>query len=301
MTWDLRQLVVEGGVMALLKFLGGTRVGACVGLLSAALSLSPIQSGKAHAAEAWPSRVQANYKIEFNGFDVGTFQFNAEVSGQSYTATGDAKISLLLGVLSWQGASRTSGNLAADAPTPNGYAFDFAGLGKSGSVKMGFAGEAIKSLAVSPTAEPTPEFVPVRENHLKGVLDPLSAVMAMSRSASANPCGRKISIFDGRQRFDLILSYRRQERVADTRPTGQPGIAFVCRVKYVPIAGYKATDDTRAMAANEGIEISLRPIPSANLFVPHQITVPTPSGTAVLSSQSIDIMTPRNEQIALSN
>jgi hypothetical protein len=263
--------------------------------------LSPFGASKAAAAEAWPAQVRATYKIEFNGFDVGSFDFTADVNGRFYSLTGDAKISALLGIISWKGGTRTSGALAGDAPRPVNYAFDFNGAGKAGAVRMNYTGDAVSNIAQSPPLELTPEIVPVREAHLKGALDPLSAVMALSRSAGANPCGRKLAIFDGRQRFDIVLAYQRQERVTEAKPSGQPGVAYVCRVRYVPIAGHRVGEESQGLAINQGIEISLRPIPSANLFIPHQITIPTSAGKAILTSQSVEIITPQNEQIALSN
>ena len=50
--------------------------------------------------------------------------------------------------------------------------------------------------------------MPLREQHLKGVLDPLSAIMVLSRGSSANPCDRRLPIFDGKERFDLVFSYK---------------------------------------------------------------------------------------------
>jgi hypothetical protein len=131
------------------------------------------------------------------------------------------------------------------------------------------------------------------------VLDPLSAVMALTRAQSSSPCGRKISIFDGKQRFDLLFSFRRRERVPETRPSGQPGIGYVCRVRYIPIAGHRNNDETRQMAGNTGIEVALRPVPSANLLIPYKITIPTIAGAAVLTSQRVDITTAGMRQIAL--
>ena len=250
------------------------------------------------AAEPWPGQVQAVYRVEFNGFDIGSFEFNSSVNGASYTLTGDAKISALLGAFQWQARTRSAGTIATDAPKPAGYTFDFNGTGKSGSLKMGFAGDSVTSLVQVPPAFPASGSVAVREPHLRGVLDPLSAVMALSRSDNANPCERRLAVFDGRQRFDLLLSFRRQERISDSRPSGQPGVAYVCKVRYVPIAGHRASEETRAMAASNEIEISLRPVPSANLFVPHEITIPTGAGTARLIAQSVRIAT-QSEQIAL--
>jgi hypothetical protein len=215
--------------------------------------------------------------------------------------TGHAQLSALLGALTWKGETRTAGTLAANAPKPAGYTFDFNGIGKTGSIKMNFAGDHVANVSHAPPLPPQTDTVPVRDAHLKGVLDPLSAVMALARTANsgADPCKRKLSIFDGRQRFDLVLSFVREERIVEAKPSGQPDMALVCRVQYFPVAGHKVNDETQHMATTNGIEIALRPVPSVNLFVPHQITVPTIAGSATLTSQWVQITTQRNEQIAL--
>lgn len=277
-----------------------SRIASIIAALPLVAGIAGSASPSAHAAEPWPGQIQAVYRVEFNGFDIGTFEFNANVNGATYALTGDAKISALLGAFRWQGATRASGALAGDAPKPAGYTFDFATSSKTGSIKMGFAAENVTSLAHVPPYFQPPGIINVREQHLKGVLDPLSAVMAISRSDNANPCGRRLSVFDGKQRFDLMLSFRRQERISEQRPSGQPGVAYVCKVKYTPIAGHKVSEETRALAMSNDIEISLRPVPSANLFIPHSITIPTGAGTARLTAQSVRIVT-RSEQIALGN
>lgn len=275
------------------------RVNRSAGFAAAALMLA-LGAATPATAEGWPSRVDATYRVAFNGFDVGTFDFRADVLGSTYTVQGDARLSALLGAFKWEGATRGAGQLAGNAPKPAGYTFEFRGVGKEGSIKLGFQQGAVTSVSALPAAPPLPGTVPVREQHLKDVLDPLSAVMAISRTANANPCGRKLAIFDGKQRFDLVLSFLRQQAVAEQKPSGQPGVAFVCRVRYVPIAGHRMTEETRHMAATEGIEIALRPVPSADLFVPHQITIPTVAGSATLTAERINIVT-RSEQIALTN
>lgn len=252
------------------------------------------------AAEPWPSRVDATYRIAFNGFDVGQFDLQATVTGSSYTVHGDARLSALLGAFKWEGATRTSGSLAGSTPKPAGYTFDFSGIGKQGSIKLGFTQSSVTSVSNTPPSPPAPDAVPVHTPHLKDVLDPLSAVLALSRTNGGNPCQKRIPIFDGKQRFDLVLSFVRQQAVAETRPSGQPGVAFVCRVRYVPIAGHRMTAETKHMASTDGIEISLRPVPSADLFVPYQISIPTGAGTATLTSERVNIVT-RGEQIALTN
>lgn len=267
------------------------RIATFAGTLAAALPAN---------AESWPTRVDAAYRVGFNGFDIGKFEFRADVSGASYTVQGEARLSALLGAFKWQGDTRASGQLAGISPKPAGYTFDFKGIGKEGSIKLGFQQGNVASVTSLPMKPPAPETVPIRDQHLKDVLDPLSAVMALSRTSNANPCGRRFPVFDGKQRFDLVLSFLRQQAVAETRPSGQPGVAFVCRVRYVPIAGHNMTEETKHMASSEGIELWMRPVPTAGIFVPYLISIPTGAGTATLTAEQINIAT-RNEQIALTN
>lgn len=250
-------------------------------------------------ADNFPPRVSATYRISFGGFDIGSFNFQSQLTPQGYVLQSHAELSALLGAFKWRGNSRSTGNLVQLDPKPSAYTFDYQANSKLGSVKMAFNGAGVTSNTVVPPQDPHPELIPLKEQHLKDVLDPLSAVMALTRVQGANPCGRKLSIFDGKQRFDLVMSFRRQQKIAETRPSGQPGFAFVCRVRYVPIAGYKMNNETKQMAANGGIEIALRPVPSANLLVPYQITVPTMAGSAVMTVQRVEIQTHNKGQIAL--
>ena len=88
-------------------------------------------------------------------------------------------------------------------------------------------------------------------------------------------------------------------QVTEQQPSGQPGMAHVCRVRYLPIAGHKVDSDTKFMAANDAIEVALRPVPSANVFVPYQITIPTMAGSATIVSKRVEIASPGKPQIAL--
>jgi hypothetical protein len=53
------------------------------------------------------------------------------------------------------------------------------------------------------------------------------------------------------------------------------------------------------MAANDAIEVALRPVPSANVFVPYQISIPTMAGSATIVSKRVEIVSPGKPQIAM--
>lgn len=254
--------------------------------------------GFSQAAD-WPANVRAVYDINFNGFNVGSFEFQSQSEEESYSLTGNAQLSLLLGAFTWIGETRTFGLIANHMPKPAAFAFDFKANSKVGSTKMDFADGVVADIRHSPPPVPKPDTVPVRQQHLKGVLDPLSAIMVVARGSTPNPCDRRLPIFDGKERFDLVLSYKGQMKVNEQQPSGQPAMAHVCRVKYQPIAGHKVDTETSFMATTDAIEVALRPVPSANILIPYQITIPTMVGYATLVAKRVEIETPGKPQIAL--
>jgi hypothetical protein len=165
---------------------------------------------------------------------------------------------------------------------------------------VGFSDGSVTNVTNLPPPPANPNTIPLREQHLKGVLDPLSAIMVVSRPAGS-PCDRRVPIFDGKERFDLIFSYKGETKVSEQQPSGQPNVAFVCRVRYLPIAGHKADPETRYMASNDSIEVVLRPVPSANMLVPYQINIPTLAGYASIVSKRVEIVSPGKAQIALTH
>ena len=267
-----------------------------VSLLLAGLALASISGAQ---AQGWPARVSATFDVEFGGVGIGSFDFNSTTTGNTYALNGVGKLSLLFGALKWNGNSEATGTVTADAPLPKTFGFAFKSSSKAGSTKLIYTGNTVTRVIQDPDKPPKEGTVPVQPSHLVNVLDPMSALLAMSKGTSGNPCQRRIPIFDGRARFDLVLSPKGTVQLTEQRPSGQPGTGYVCRVKYIPIAGHKPDEETGAMAKSNDIEIVLRPIPSANVFVPYRVTVPTIAGNAVLKARRVDITTSGQQQIAL--
>ena len=250
-------------------------------------------------ADPWPTTIRAAYEVNFNGFNVGTFEFQAQTEDESYSLTGTARLTLLLGAFSWIGETRAFGLISNQVPKPAAFSFDFKANSKTGSTKVDFDDGAVLEVRHNPRPEPKTDIVPLRDQHLKGVLDPLSAIMVVSNYSNPDPCERRLPIFDGKERFDLVLSYKGEVKVNEQQPSGQPAIAHVCRVKYRPIAGHKADAENSYLATTDAIEVALRPIPSANVLVPYQITIPTLLGYATIVSKRVEIDSPGRPQIAL--
>ena len=255
-------------------------------------------TGHSHAAE-WPSQVIAKYRVSFAGFNIGSFNFRSDVSSKGYSLAGEAKVSAVFGAFKWRGFTRSEGRTRKGRPLPANYSFDYQSNRKRGSVRMAFRkGQIIKNEVV-PYKPYSNKHVPLRSDHLRGVYDPITAVMALTSSAKGHPCRRRIPIFDGKQRFDLVLKPAGRVQIQESRPSGQPGLGYVCKVRYVPLGGYKNNSQTKYMAKNPGLRVVLRAVPSANVFIPYEVRVPTIAGEAVLTSRKVEIVTARRQRIAL--
>lgn len=256
--------------------------------------------GSAAAGDmAWPNQVNARYRLTFNGFEVGSYNFTSRYSGQTYSATGRTEISALFGAFKWIGTFTGSGALDKSGPLPAAYEMSYKTKKKITSVKLGFDPAGVKTIALVPNKPPNPDVIKVSPDNLKHVFDPISATLAISKVTGSDACRRTIPVFDGKARFDLRLSLKGREVIKEERPSGQPRELLVCRVKYVPIAGHKPTDFVNPWIDYDHIEIALRAIPSVGIYVPYRVSVPSTIGPAVMTAEQINIVAADNARIAL--
>jgi len=254
------------------------------------------------AQASGPARVHATYHITWNGLDLGDFVWDSAIASGEYKAATSANISALFGAYTWAGLTRASGTYLTGEPHPSNYKFSFKATDKSGRIDMAFAHNRIVTVSQDPPDKGSSERIPLKPAHLENVLDPLSAIMAMSSPGSGsvdtiNPCDRHLSVFDGTQRFDLVLSFKHKARLENA--TGAK-FAYVCAIKYVPIAGMKMNTETKYMASADGIEIWLAPVAFANTFVPVTVVIPTWAGSAQINSTKVQIDMPGRGRVALS-
>ncbi len=271
-------------------------------LLASAVALlaTSVISPAGHVAAANPvaSGLTAAYKITFNGFDIGTAKYGADVSASNYKIETDVEVSALLGAFHWHGVTKSSGRLTSSGPKPARYQFNFESSAKSGDVRMGFTDGSVTELTVDPQIAMTDDFVPLKAPHVKSVLDPLTTILAVTRATGKGPCGRKFAVFDGIQRFDLGLVFAYKEPIAGARANGGTDDGIVCRATYAPVGGYRDNGDTQALKENSGIEIAFRTIPGAGLVVPYRVNLPTIAGTVTIEATRIEIRNPAAGQVA---
>lgn len=271
---------------------------ASLAVAGAAVGLAPIWIAMPSlAAETGRTTVKANYRISFGGVSIGWFNFDSKVTGRRYELSSSSKVRLLFGAFKWGSESRTSG-IVREKASPRSFDFKYYIKKKRKRASMRFARGSVVNLENRPRVRYSDKYVPLLPKHLIGVIDPMTAIMKMSRLEEGEPCRRKLDVFEGKMRFRLTLSPKGKRRIKERRPSGQPQFGYVCAVKFTPIAGHKKSSNIKYIAENDGIEIVLRPVPSAKLLMPYMIRVPTSFGSVVVSARSIDIVNAGNQRIA---
>lgn len=245
----------------------------------------------ARAAE-WPSEWKAVYRIAFGGVSIGKFRIAMNTPGQGYKLDANAKLSIFLGAIKWRGVVRASGVIVNQDLEPAAYVMEFKNNSQDGSVKIAFAESKVTSYEAKPPKSVSRHAIPLEPKHLEKVLDPLSAFVATTVPATKakDPCTRTLAIFNGRQRFDLV--YR-------PKKNGDGAATFTCAIRYVPVAGHKMNEETKAMAETEGIEAKFRRVPGDGAALPEEVTVPTGWGTVVLTAEQVDVVTHDGKDVAL--
>jgi hypothetical protein len=267
---------------------------AAVGVLTCGLGGNlPAEPAFAQNDVAPPSRITAVYRVDLGSFNLGNFKVTTTFRGEDYQMRGEGRFTVLAGfIYEWRGVMAGSGRVTSAGPEPTMYAFNYSDSSKMWErLRMTFTGRAVSGVSIAPNSRPLPRTIPVTQEQLEGVLDPMSSAFLSAKSdnpnGDLNVCNHTLPVFDGRQRYDLVVAPKRVTRVRRTTPGGYGGPAVVCGVKFIPIAGHQPDNPgIRLMAQSNEIEVWLIPVRNTNMYVPYRIVLPTPAGygTALVTS-----------------
>lgn len=243
--------------------------------------------GPAVLAQA-DGRLEARYKLSLAGLELGRAAFVLEVSDDAYTASGSARLTgVVQAVSSGKGTAGARGTVQGTALAPRSFAMEAETDKKAESIRMAMNGGAVASLDVQPPVPPAEDRVPLADKDKRGVLDPMSAALFLvpgrDEMVSAKSCERVVPIFDGRQRYDLTLSYERIDQVKAEK--GYAGPALVCRISYAPVAGHRANRTAvKFMMKNKEMYVWLVPVAGTRVLAPFRATVATAIGVAQMEA-----------------
>lgn len=233
-------------------------------------------------------KVDAQYLVTLAGLPVGKGHWTIEISDDRFTATASGGTAGLLRVFaSGEGSSSAQGVLAHGKPVSTTFNASITADKKTEEFRMTVDGGNVKDLSVVPPPQPDSERVPLTEAHRRGVNDPMTAslirVPGNAELIGPEACQRTLSVFDGRMRYDVQLTYKRVDQIAADK--GYSGPAVVCAVTVVPIAGHNPSRAAVKYLVNlRAIELWLVPIAGTRVVVPFRLAVPTPIGLGIMQA-----------------
>jgi|GEM_PF-2106722 len=121
----------------------------------------------------------------------------------------------------------------------------------------------------------------------KEAIDPLSAAIAMVSAEGDNVCRQSLKIFDGKARYDLLLTPAGTEKI---KVGGYKGPAIKCNARYLRVAGYDKPEKGEKSLVDKPFAIWFAPAENG-LQVPARIRIESNYGPINVKLQSVKAIT----------
>lgn len=235
------------------------------------------------------TRLKAHYTLSMTGVPIGQIAWLVAIGEQRYTTSANGKASGVLSVLvNGEGSVDVRGVIIEGRATPRFFTAKSNDDDGDSELRMLFEDGSVKELVAS-TPPGSHDRVPVTDADRRGVTDPLSAMLIpmAGEALQSAQCNHIFPIFDGRRRYDLVLSYKRHDKVALEKSFSGP--VMVCGVLLKPISGYRADSSlVKYVAGRRDMELWFAPVSGTQVMAPIKVVMPTLLGTLEIEADQFD-------------
>lgn len=192
-----------------------------------------------HAFAAPEAVASGTYRITFLGIPFGRTRYDGTFDDGRYDAKAHFETSGLVSIF-WRAIidAKVEGRYDATSISPTLYDSYYRSGKKFQRVRLTYT-DGKTALLAEPPYNVTK--YAVTDAQKAESVDPMSAltlVLLGIKADKANPCGTVAPVFDGRRRYDIVLTPLRQEKVKISHDIFD-GTAQLCQISYKQIAGYK--------------------------------------------------------------
>ncbi|WP_434052276.1 MAG: DUF3108 domain-containing protein [Roseibium sp.] len=246
------------------------------------LLAAAVAGGPAQAADLY-----MKYKLFAVGLPIGSGVMSVDFDDGSYSIDADGGTAAFGKLVSdGKGSVNVRGDISRGKLQPNKFALKVKSDDENGTVSMQMRKGTVKKVAVNPPQDRMNQRIKVTSDHLKNVLDPLTAaVFPAPKGLAPESCNRTLELFDGKERYNVHLSYKskRQAKTSDGRFKGD---VLVCRARYEPVSGHRPKRKTiQELAKNKSMEIWLAPVGDKPYLVPLRASIKAPFGSLVVKAE----------------
>lgn len=235
------------------------------------------------------ARFDARYTLSMSGIAIGKLTWRTQLGPSDYTISANGGVSGFLSLLvKGEGNVTVNGQMKDGRPQPSSFASAVVREDEKVNVQITFDGPRVRDLKVD---EPPLENdrVPIADAHKVGVTDPLSAFLIPGSDdpMAREGCERTLSMFDGRRRYDLTLSFKRTDMIKNDR--GKQNMVLVCAIKFTPMSGHRASSQLiKFLSEGRDIEVWLVPVPGTRILAPVRLAIASFLGNMVLQASQFE-------------
>jgi hypothetical protein len=250
-----------------------------------ALALIIALGGRGHAES-----LDASYTISFARIRVGDITATVVFGPTEYAMSARGRAGgLMKAIMDGEGSFTTRGTVTDGHPVPTYFTSKIVSNAQTSDVTMALDDGSVKELVATPLS--SQGRVPVTEANRQGIVDPLTAMLFSSAATGAlsqEACRRTLPIFDGHQRYDLKLAFKRMDKVVNEK--GYAGPVVVCSLRYEPIAGHSASN-TLVKYVSEGreMELALAPIAGTRWLAPIRFSIASTIANLVIEAGRFEV------------
>lgn len=267
-------------------------------LVAAAAALFVAQGafGGAGAAEPRSEAARFTYAGYMGGLKIGWARVDAALTDDRYAAKLKLQTGGLVGwFVEWRHGSAAYGATGAGGDAPlavDAYRNDSFWKGKDRFVKVAYPDgvAAIAEAAPHPVEdESRPAIDP---GLLKGVLDPLSAIVAIGQVIEkTGACETEFGVFDGRRRYQLKVTDMGERALSRSRYAPFAGLSRRCDFVFERVAGFKkkSSVDDSPTAGRAYYRSTTERAP----LMPVRVEADSGYGAAILHLKEVELLNPQ--------
>jgi hypothetical protein len=243
------------------------------------LLLSLLAALAAPGAARAATTATVNYVVTLGGANIALAEVHLSDDGRRYALDLKADVAGLGQlVASGTAAADSAGTLDRDSLKSQKFDLLTRAGGESFSISIEYAAGEVTKFVVEPPLLNNIDRVPLERKDLHGVNDMVAAFILRAPALDPAVCNRKMQVFTGLERFDLVMRYA-QDDVATSPRTGYQGPVVLCKIRYVPVSGHFTTSEmTSFLAKSDRILIWYAPLGTTGYMIPYRVVVGTSVG-----------------------
>jgi hypothetical protein len=244
--------------------------------------------------QAHAQKLEARYSVSMTGIPVGKSTWTVNIGTDAYSISASGGAAGILSILmTAEGVAETAGKIQNDRLVPMIFTSSATENGDKIDLRIRLDNGVATTVEVN-EPPPEPDRVPITDGHRRGVVDPLTALLIHNVGVrgvlAPDACNRTLAIFDGRRRYDLLMSFKRIDHLAKKEYEGE---VLVCNVILRPIAGHRANSAImKYVVGRRDMEIEFAPIKGTPFLILFRLSAPTLLGTMVIQATQFESSAP---------